>query len=94
MQLLFITIAQSVRQSVRQTSKFFIKDEVGSPCFDLVPAPADECMCQDAVHAAVVLMLCAGTDFSRPMPLIGPKRIWEGLPIIADTLLLAAPRGR
>ena len=47
----------------------------------------------DAVHAAVVLMLCAGTDFSRPMPLLGPKRIWEGLPLVAGALLRAAPRG-
>jgi hypothetical protein len=50
------------------------------------PAPS-------AVHAAVVLMLCAGTDFSRPIPLIGPKRIWDALPAVAPTLLQAAPIG-
>ena len=71
MQLLFSSIANSVRQS-------------------MPPRELNRC---DAVHAAVVLMLCAGTDFSRPMPLLGPKRIWEGLPLIADALLRAAPRG-
>jgi hypothetical protein len=43
-----------------------------------------------AVHAAVSLMLCAGTDFSRPIPLIGPKRMWDALPLVVDNLVLAA----
>lgn len=47
----------------------------------------------DAVHAAVTLMLCAGTDFSRSLPLVGPRRIWEALPLVVDTLLRAAPCG-
>lgn len=57
-----------------------------------LPAPRSVNDC-DAVHAAVVLMLCAGTDFSRPMPLLGPKRIWEGMPLVVDALLRSAPRG-
>ena len=43
------------------------------------------------VRAAVMLMLCAGTDFSRPMPLLGPKRLWEHLPLVAETLARAVP---
>jgi hypothetical protein len=46
-----------------------------------------------AVHAMVVLMLCAGTDFSRPIPLIGPKRIWEATPMVATSLLKAVGDG-
>jgi hypothetical protein len=38
---------------------------------------------RDAVFTAVFLMLCAGTDFSRNLPLIGPKKIWDYLPDIA-----------
>ena len=46
-----------------------------------------------AVQAMVVIMLCAGTDFSRPIPLIGPKRIWEAVPDIAGSLLNAVGDG-
>ena len=41
---------------------------------------------QDAVFGIVFLMLCAGTDFSRSTPLLGPKRMWDALPIIAGAL--------
>jgi hypothetical protein len=44
---------------------------------------------QDAVFSAVVLMLCAGTDFSRSTPLLGPKRMWDALPMISEGLLKA-----
>jgi hypothetical protein len=44
----------------------------------------------DAVYSAVCLMLCAGTDFSRAMPLLGPKRLWEALPLVVDSMLRAA----
>lgn len=43
-----------------------------------------------AVYACVSLMLCAGTDFSRGLPLLGPKRMWEHLPLVADALLEGA----
>ena len=46
-----------------------------------------------AVWSMVVVMLCAGTDFSRPIPLIGPKRIWEAVPDIAGSLLNAVGDG-
>ena len=46
-----------------------------------------------AVQAMVVIMLCAGTDFSRPIPLIGPKRIWEAVPEVAGPLLKAVGDG-
>jgi hypothetical protein len=46
-----------------------------------------------AVQAMVVLMLCAGTDFSRPIPLIGPKRMWEALPDVTAPLLSAVGDG-
>jgi hypothetical protein len=46
-----------------------------------------------AVQAMVVIMLCAGTDFSRPIPLIGPKRIWEAVPDVAASLLKAVGDG-
>jgi hypothetical protein len=44
---------------------------------------------QDAVFSMVFLMLCAGTDFSRNTPLLGPKRMWEALPLICAPLLQA-----
>ena len=44
---------------------------------------------QDAVFSAVYLMLCAGTDFSRNIPLLGPKRMWEALPLISSPLIQA-----
>lgn len=72
MQLLFVSIANSIRQARAS------------------PPPAEDTD-KMAVHAAVVLMLCAGTDFSRSLPQIGPKRIWEALPFIVENLLLAAP---
>jgi hypothetical protein len=44
---------------------------------------------QDAVFSMVFLMLCAGTDFSRNVPLLGPKRMWEALPKISAPLVQA-----
>jgi hypothetical protein len=41
---------------------------------------------REAVLGAVFLMLCAGTDFSRSTPLLGPKRMWDALPQIAEAL--------
>ena len=68
MQLLFVTIAESMRQSgVNDTSE------------------------NATVQAAVLLMLCAGTDFSRPLPLLGPKRLWEYLPMVANDLVRGVP---
>ena len=41
---------------------------------------------ENAVQAAVHLMLCAGTDFSRGLPLVGPRRLWELLPKITSAM--------
>ena len=29
----------------------------------------------------------AGTDFSRPLPLLGPRRVWAALPVVIVPLL-------
>ena len=44
----------------------------------------------DVVRSGVFLMLAAGTDFSRGLPLLGPRRIWDVLPDIVVPLLQAA----
>ena len=76
MQLLFAVISRCMEQCSRGGINHFTN------------APFTEC---DAVHAAVFIMLCAGTDFSRPLPLIGPKRIWDLLPEIGNILIQAIP---
>jgi len=43
----------------------------------------------NAVFSIVFLMLCAGTDFSRNTPFLGPKRIWDAIPSISNDLLEA-----
>ena len=44
---------------------------------------------QQLVRSAVFFMLLAGTDFSRAMPLLGPKRLWAYLPNIVNSLVAA-----
>jgi hypothetical protein len=78
-QLLFVVLTDSMRQSMSST-----------PIDPRTSKPFTEC---DLVHAAVLLMLCAGTDFSRSLPLLGPKRLWELLPNIASALVRGAPEG-
>jgi hypothetical protein len=85
MQLLFTVVAQNVWQGAKRG-----RGGGGVPLNAHTLAPFTDA---DAVHAAVVLMLCAGTDFSRGMPLLGPKRLWEHLPAYAACLLQAAPWG-
>lgn len=75
MQLLFAVIARSVWMSM------------GTP--PLNPTTRAVFTDADAVVSAVFLMLSAGTDFSRGLPLVGPKRMWDALPSIAMPLLLA-----
>jgi hypothetical protein len=48
---------------------------------------------EEAVYSAVYLMLCAGTDFSRNTPLLGPKRMWDALPLIGGQLMEAVRGG-
>ena len=78
-QLLFVVLTQSMRQSLSST-----------PIDPRTSAPFTE---GDLVHAAVMLMLCAGTDFSRSLPLLGPRRLWELLPNVAGALVRGAPEG-
>ena len=44
---------------------------------------------QRLVRSAVFFMLLAGTDFSRALPLLGPKRLWAYLPNIVCALVSA-----
>ena len=76
-QLLYITIVQSMWQSVGHQPLNVHTNAAFSNA--------------DAVHAAVFLMLLAGTDFSRSLPWLGPKRMWDNLPNIVASLLQAAP---
>lgn len=68
-QLIFLVLAQAMRQSGCAQAMNISTSEGFSD--------------SETVYAATFLMLCAGTDFSRNIPLIGPKRIWETLPEIA-----------
>lgn len=79
MQLLHAVIAHSVRQALRGGARS-VNPKTGAPFTD-----------GEAVRAAVCMMLCAGTDFSRPLPLLGPKRLWDHLPLYAPALLQGAP---
>ena len=36
------------------------------------------------MSVVVFMMLCAGTDFSRALPLLGPCRLWECLPYVSQ----------
>ena len=77
-QLLYITLMQSVWQSVG-SARALINEQTQQPFTNA-----------DAVHAVVFLMLLAGTDFSRPLPWLGPRRLWDNLPQVTCSLLNAA----
>jgi len=77
MQQLYTVISQIMRQSTQ-------RDESAALINAITQAPFSDA---DFVGAAVWLMLCAGTDFSRSLPLIGPKRLWDHLPMIAPALV-------
>jgi hypothetical protein len=47
----------------------------------------------DAVRSLVFLMLAAGTDFSRGLPLLGPKRMWAALHKVAQPLIQSVQGG-
>jgi len=75
MQMLYAVVANAMRQS-----KYHESINPATGCFYTD---------RDAVFSAVYLMLCAGTDFSRNIPLLGPKRMWDALPLICAPLLQA-----
>jgi hypothetical protein len=77
MQMLFVTIANCVFQNFSDGRPVNIETQI----------PFTN---GDAVHSAVILMLSAGTDFSRGLPFLGPKTIWDTLPSLSDVLLRAA----
>ena len=79
MQLLFTVISHAMRQS---GSSKAISTQTFATFSD-----------EDSVFTAVFLMLCAGTDFSRNLPLIGAKRIWDCLPDIAVPAIQALKGG-
>ena len=79
MQLLYLVIAQAMKQSGYTRA---ISTKTMTPFDD-----------RDAVFTATFLMLCAGTDFSRNIPLIGPKKIWDYLPEIAIPAIQALKGG-
>ena len=78
MQLLYITLFQAMWQGVGN-AQTLTNMQTQQPFTNA-----------DAVHAVVFLMLLAGTDFSRPLPWLGPRRLWDHLPNIAVSLLQAA----
>jgi hypothetical protein len=77
-QLLYLTITQAVWQSTGG-AQTLINAHTGNPFTNA-----------DAVHSTVFLMLLAGTDFSRPLPWLGPRRLWDNLPHIVASLMQAA----
>ena len=79
MQLLYLVIVQAMKQSGYTRA---ISTKTLEPFND-----------RDAVFSATFLMLCAGTDFSRNIPLIGPKKIWDYLPEIAIPAIQALKGG-
>ena len=76
-QMLYLTITQAMWQSAGRDT--LLNAQTGAGFSDA-----------DAVHAAVFLMLMAGTDFSRSLPWLGPRRMWEYLPCIVASLMQAA----
>ena len=72
MQLIFHVISGAMRQSISGDL--------------LCPVTQAGYTDQERVRAAVLLIILAGTDFSRCLPLLGPKRLWECLPCITPAL--------
>jgi hypothetical protein len=86
MQLLFAVVARSVWQAhpTGGGNRIVRIPDSDRPVNPRTQRPFTDA---DAVYSAVCLMLCAGTDFSRPLPLLGPKRLWESLPLVVDAML-------
>jgi hypothetical protein len=76
-QMLYLTITHAVWQSAGSAQTL---------CNLHTRAPFSNA---DAVQAAVFLMLLAGTDFSRSLPWLGPKRLWDHLPNVIAPLMQA-----
>lgn len=91
MQLIYATLLDCFRQSLRTDSMnlscknpLLIQENEGAEMdIDFIETE------HDYMKSVVFLMLSAGTDFSRQLPLIGPKRLWENLPHISYYLMIA-----
>ena len=81
MQLLFHTIAVSIRQCIARGAEP-LDPRTASAAPPRAPRPRPS-----------TAAWCAGTDFSRSLPLLGPKRLWDHLAVVAVPLLQAAPLG-
>lgn len=90
MQLIYVALLEAFRQSLR-TDSAIISEGV-----DIVHQGENGVTFQeterDHMKAITFLILCAGTDFSRNLPLIGPQRLWEHLPYIAQYMIDAVKR--
>jgi len=82
MQMIYVSLLEAFRQS---KSSCHVMREGDSGDIE----ERSRCVENDSIKAIVFLILCAGTDFSRQLPLIGPMRLWENLPVIADYLIMA-----
>jgi hypothetical protein len=74
MQMIYVCLLEAFQQSLHK------EGSVLSRFFD---AGNIEKVQHDYIHAMVFLVLCAGTDFSRQLPLIGPQRLWDMLPLFS-----------
>jgi len=75
MQLIYVTMLEAFRQALR----------TDSAAMDIDQQHCDKE--EDYIQCVVFTILCAGTDFSRQLPLIGPQRLWEHLPLYAEYLM-------
>lgn len=89
MQLIYVTLLQVYRQSIRTDAmdmSFMQSDISDTEIENYNPELLHDCQ---HVKSLIFLILSAGTDFSRQLPLLGPRRLWENLPHIAQYLLYA-----
>jgi len=88
MQMVYVSLLEAFRQSKSSYHQPAMDVDSSTPMHDDREAHmrSNE---NDSIRAIVFLILCAGTDFSRQLPLIGPMRLWENIPVIADYLVMA-----
>jgi hypothetical protein len=97
MQLIYLSLLQVYRQSIRTDSidlsflNMDHREHLETEIENFNPE-----LHQDSQHmkSLIFLILSAGTDFSRQLPLLGPRRLWENLPCIAHYLLFAMKDGQ
>lgn len=103
MQLIFVCLTECFHQSI--PSGTLVTAPIMRPSHHNPPTQEEEELSQqqeqhqehvlreispeEGVKACILLMLMAGTDFSRSLPLLGPKRLWDMLPSLALDLYQA-----